>query len=97
VPGPARRRRRRAGHIALFLVTEDDHRRLAGDPLGGAEDETVEHQIAVEGDPGVGEAIDDFEKLCGVAHGAAECIVKPASESDAFPPAGHGLRPRPRS
>jgi len=79
-----------AGYVALFLVPKDDHRRLAGDPLGGTKDETVEHQITVERDPGVGEAVDDLEKLRSVAHGAAECIAKPASESapasDAFPP-----------
>ena len=42
----ARALARAAGDIALALVAEDDHRRLAGNPLGRAEDETVEDQVA---------------------------------------------------
>jgi hypothetical protein len=57
-----------AGDVLLTLVTQDDHRRLAGDPLGRAEDEPVEDEIADQRHPGVAEGVNEIEQAFATDH-----------------------------
>ncbi len=54
--------------VALPFVAQDDHRRLAGDALGGAEHEPVQHQVAVEHDAARREPLDQLVEMGSRAH-----------------------------